>query len=493
MNNSQRVRVILYSVISVLLLTASIYVLPNNDDWFIFRKFGKTFSENWPEIFNSYQSYWRPVENLFSFIVVAFPLSFPYLNHVVVIVFHLLSALVLSKLSGVFIKNNNLKDLITIAFILNPMSMASVFSIDATAQVLATFSGLAATLIFFKYKGFFRYFIWILLTLLATFSKETGIVWFVATPLLYFLNQLVNNPGGKISLNRELIFNLIMGAFVVLCYFIARYSFYPESFVIAQTNSPDSYVLTPDVFVKNILILFFAPIFSIDTTAIIYDKNILLSLITILLNLPWIYVLFRLIRNYLQNKTHFLVLGLMLIIVVVASSPSLLTRAGELSPHPVIPLLTLFLGIILAEFKEKLRFSKITLVLFFISLMIVDIHKYILIYQAGKVGNDIAIELKEKTKVNPENVLLLIVDNYSELKHGAFHPVAGRSFHEGDAAFWLYKYKYPKHKKVVMIKPQNNIDINKQVEDSVKFHNKGFDCVWIVNNMEVQVINNNQN
>ena len=492
----QKLSITLLIGVGILLGVLSMFVLPNGDDWIFLRNIEMDFRKDSNQLLKPEGLYWRPVQELIAYLMSRVPETFPYLQHFLAGFFNITNTILLYLVVKKAINEEKIAFVAGLFFLLCPMSMSCAFSIDSFAQIFANFCGIFATYIFVFSKSRSRYVFWILFCYIGGLTKETGLPWFFAVPIIAWVFEylrLSHSSAYKKKLLSSFILNCVIASFFVAFYFVIRYSFFPDSLnfdtIAANTNPNNSYKLTPVVFLKNILILYIAPIIPVDTSALIYGYDFWIGLVTSLIVLPWIVFLYKMIKmKTLDMNINLVLMGMALLICI--ASPSLVTRAGELSAYPVIFVIA-FLGSLIVY---KLRISKkiimASFIIFFITSLITDMHKYYLIFRAGKIGNEMALKTIKDTKVVPNKVLVITVDDYSDLKDGAMHVVPGTSFHQGDAVRWAYSYQYPKVSKKIMIKPHATNTIKNQIDSVLKVENfKKYNCVWINHKDNIKVIN----
>lgn len=482
--------------IGIILGFLSMFVLPNADDWFFLKYLGMSFDKDANTLLGADGLYWRPVQEIVFYFLCKIPNTFPFVHHLIVTVFNTAAAFLISLIVGKFVGNNRIAFLSALYFLLCTMSMSNTFSIDSVAQVFATFCGILATWVFISSSSKLRYVAWIMLCFIGSLTKETGLPWFFCVPIILYLYEY-RQSGKKLLFERKLItsltINCLIAIFFVILYFGIRLTFFPDSLdfnqIDANQNPNNSYKLTPIVFIKNILILFVAPIVPVDTSALIYGYDMGVGILTIILSLLWVLGMSGVVlKNFHGFDIKQVFIGLILLIII--ASPSLVTRAGELSAYPVIFVLSLLGGICLSKIHIPVKKGFVLILLFFLTTIITDAHKYYLIYRAGKVGNEMAEEILEKTKVVPYNVLIITVDDFSDKKSGAMHVVPGTSYHNGDAVKWLYNFQYPKKSKNIIFRPSSLTSIESQIDSILKAEDyKTYNCVWINNNKDIKVIN----
>lgn len=514
---------LIYFIEFVLFMIAALHIQPIDDDWFFARYFEN--SSNWgitPYVWlNDFRllprDYWRPIEDIiYSFQQKYHPSWFPYFNHILTICLCFGTGIIVMKIAKRFGFNKGKVLIIISLCMFFPTNMGTLFSCDGFAQSSVLFWGLLCTYSYvtsWRYKKLF----WLITGILACFSKETGVIFFVVGPIL----KILLDSYYKKENNFSHIFNwrnvkketitiipiLLYVSIYVIC--ISQQRLYADSkmkasveqvslaknilkttendnnFIGNMTSSQKSHKLTPTTFIKNVFILYFASIYPIDTSAVYY-KNWATLGFSALLSLSGLILLLVLYRSLEQDK-RILIWGFVFILLVV-SLPSLITRAGELSPITSNTFLMLIFVVLIMCNSIKRR-EKTLLCIFFLSSFLTDVHKYSLAFEGGATGRKMANEIVEKTKRIPLKVLVISRDESHLDKAGAaFCRSPFKAFYGGLAAVRAYDYKAPLKidKIMVPIDGFKPIIIDSIIETN---KNKGYDCIWISENDKVNVLN----
>ncbi len=509
---------ILYGFLYVFMLGLSLMIQPSGDDWLFLRYFPLNAdwhvgSYNW--LFNNIllpREFWRPWEDLLGFGEAHFPSLFPYFNHFFIITLHFASGIFLLKI----MKHLNIKENVafytTLFYLMATTAMGVAFSVDSTAQALATFFGVLSINIYLS-SFRFKYLLWGLIGFIACFSKESGFVFFLIAPLVKLLMEIrVQRLYTIKQINMKRFIKSILIASIPLLFYLGVYlsltiihnhvdptvqpavsqmiqkdNFDLEETTIGlMTSSQMSYKLTATTFVKNVFILYAAAIFPIDTSSIYYN-NWWLLMFTLLLSFISLLIFIRVLHS---KKIQLLQLFVCLLLILVASSPFLITRAGEMSPHQVNLFMALLLAILFETYELK-KIDYILLFLFVVSTLITDSHKYSLAFTRGNMGKAMAKEVKKKSIPNP-NKVLWIGPNESSLDRagGAFNSNPYHSFGQGNAVIREYGYQFPKH--LDKIRLQSPVYDQNKIDDIIESKKEEYDCIWITHQNIVEVINCHQ-
>lgn len=497
----------IYISMAVVALLLSLLVLPIGDDWMFLNYFDN--AENWGVHKTSWlydciflpRGMWRVWEDILWKAETHLPWIYPYPHHILTVLLFFGAGYVIIKITQK-LGFNDVRSIavITIGMIMTN-NMGSLFSVDSFAHVMGIFFGLLSAYCYIsgtKYK----YLLWLFFGIIGAFSKETGFVFFLCGPLLSLV-KLYGEGYNDNWLSKHNIKPLLIGCLPIITYLIVYYTF--TSIKASQhiavvthqvindesaksvgdllTSSQQSYSLTPVTLVKNIFILYVAGIFPVDTSAIYYSQWILLG-ISALLSLSGIFLFANIVKcQDFKDKR----LWILAMLVFVISSPSLITRAGEISPFASNTMLILLFAYMVNNIKWT-NVNRSLLAIYIIMALATDMHKYILAYKGGHIGQSMAKEIVAKTKANPQKVLWIGPDETSLKKAGvAFNDDPYCAFSNGKAAIAEYGYVKPEKLDNIVVPLK---EWNEQIKDSIIQENKDkYNCIWITERDKVEVIN----
>ena len=144
--------IIIAFVLVPLLLWAIIPILPTHDDWCGTTKpdFSPFFIK---KHFFFYGYHWRPFDTWIGYLVGRNPqVLWPLLNHVLVVIGHLLCTLAIFQLLSVLNFNKTARNISTFFFFITPATMATVSAVDSQNQVYALTCGIISFLLYIKLK-----------------------------------------------------------------------------------------------------------------------------------------------------------------------------------------------------------------------------------------------------------------------------------------------------------------------------------------------------
>ncbi len=490
--NTKGNRILIFYLISFLITVFFLsFIRPTADDWGYFTT--PRFSLSWSDLLPQ-GSYWRPLDVLYGRILGYFPEAFPYLNHALVALGHFLSIYFL----GLILKRLDIDKLSRIVavifFAISPGITATLYSVDSINQSWALAFGTLATAIYLGGNGSLHKIGWIILSCLAVLSKESGIVWFLVPP---FLGFIVNtNSYSEIYLGRpsftRLLRNLGAGIVFISLYFFFRVIVFANYDGFDNSNPETRYRLTFLSYglLKNLVLLFSSAFTSIDSAAILLNPpRYPIAVLTVALNIPFVSVLLYLFVKKIRAGQSFRLLSI-LVILIIASAPHLfIAQSAEMHGYPTVFFASIVVALLLNGINWK-SIMTVSVVLYFMSAIISDVHKYNLMYRYGKSGERIAKTLVSKTTVNPSSVLLIIVDDTSS-GYSVFYQNPLMAFDFGGATKPYYRWKYPKQISSIQIQNQSEYFVKQEIDKITTRDLSLFNCVWIINGDEISVINNN--
>lgn len=496
----------------------SMRLLPIDDDWFFLKYFDS--AENWSVLSYTWlndcvllpRDYWRPWEDLFLLAETKVPYLYPFVNHFLVVSFLWGSGIFAYRLAIRLNIGKKLALSVIMIGLFAANNMGAMWSIDSLTMVMAVFFGLLSIFFFVSDIGG-KYWLWLLCGIISCLSKESGFVYFIIAPLFSLLIEWNKNEGDIKNTSRaywakKIGYGLIPAFLYIGVYFSLKNidAFAnPDSLNKAKvskdysldkvrkeqdlstkelfTSSQSSHKLTPVTFVKNLYILYGAAIYPIDTMTVYYT-NIGLLIFTVVIGFSGVILFVRLVLH--RKRREWPILFLFGTIILVASAPSLITRAGEISPFASNFFLIIMVAFLLKDFIAK-RVDYILLVFLLACTLITDIHKYYTAYLGGITGKWMAEEVVVKTVGLPDKVLWIGPEESRFDKAGAaFTKSPYRAFGNGNAVIAEYGYEYPKILDKVRLAPDCDQNMIDSVISSI---GKKYDCVWITRGTDVKVLN----
>lgn len=462
---------------------------PTGDDWGYFTK--PNFNPSWAD-FSPREHIWRPFDVLFGIILGYIPDWFPALNHLWILFGHFVNTIILYRILMMLNLNHNKAILGSLIFFSSPAIAATTFGCDSINQTYALTYGLVATLMYVSGKKVLNILGWIFFTFLALLSKESGIVWFVATPMIGFLIQYNRFPFNlKEKASREFYFHVFLGLFFAVLYFLFRYFILnnPEVFGSKDPNSEGSLSIFSVSFVRNTLVLFGSGISSIDSFSLFKpQRNYFFIILTLLLNIPFLYFLVKGFFLAIKNGRLIILIGFLLIGFVVSSPHLILAHSAEMHAYPTVFFVVIIMTICLNEIKHSVK-SKLAIVFYFIAVLISNANKWRALYDTVKGGEFIANEVFKQSRKPPKNVAFIFAHD-PRPGYSVFMQSPLRSFGGGKIMKKYFDWKYPENIESFKVNEQNKEELKRKMDSLVqeKLTNKKFDVLWVVEAEKVRVL-----
>ena len=459
-------------VLTPILLYAVLPILPTHDDWAGTTKpdFNPFFIK---EHFFFYGYHWRPFDTWIGYIVGRNPqLLWPTFNHILVVTGHLFCSIALYRLLNVlgFTKSSN--NISTLFFFISPATMATVSAIDSQNQVYALTCDIIAFLFYIKMKKG-KYIVWITLIIIATLFKESGLMWALVCPILaYGFDYIDSNNLKK---------DLFVGIVIMICYALAIVLL-PKDITIHPEYIPDDFKI-----IKNIVKFLFLSFVTIDYIYLLHQpsRNLLLAFTTFLLAAPFLYFIFiNKIKLFANKKIICTVICL-----IISVAPHLATIFSMMHIYAGLAMISIIIAFSISH-ADSIKYIIFSFLLLIISAVWIDIHLLDESVKSGLIGKQMAKEAIRKTGNPLKSVYVIIIeDEYPKLS--SFCVIPNEAFGWGLAAQYETNYQWPEIISDTTI--ERSADAFKKAKElgleTIK--KKKYDCVWIVNHKEINVIKKN--
>ena len=458
-------------VLTPILLWVTSLILPTFDDWTstTHPDFNPFFIK---ERFLFYGYHRRPFDAMIGYIAGLNPkLLFPTFNHCVVVIGHVICAFSVYRLLDVLGFGNLAKNMATLYFFIAPVTMATVTAIDSMNQVYALLFGIISFLLFIKLNKW-KYIAWITTIIIATWWKENGLMWALITPILAFGFDFIDRNSFKKS--------LIIGIVIIAGYAFAIIIL-PKDITIHPEYVPEGGKL-----IVNLVKFFFTTFITIDYIYLLHhpSRNLFAATITLLLTLPWLYYIYIKDINKFVNKK--IICSILALLIAVA--PHIGTVFSMMHTYAGLAIVAIIIGYSIDSIKTHKRGLATGFLLFIVASLIIDIHLIKSSIDSGLIGKKMAVEAIQKTGKPVKSVFLIIVDDdYPKLS--SFCVIPYEAFGWGLASRYETNYEWPKEIQDTVI--ERKADSMKKVYQIADNHSNRYDCVWIVNHTEIEVIKNN--
>ena len=349
-------------------------------------------------------AYRRPFDFLLGCLVGWMPAFFPTLNHVLIILGHTLSALLVFKICRRLSFSSLATNIATLFFFFSPATLGVTLACDGFNQTYAQLWGLLALLLYLKGC---RPWQWLLCIAMAALSKENGLAWAVIPPIVAYAFQRVSR---RLAL-RHIGYGLLMALSYFLIYGIIYFSGisgieYAEEYTNATLLSH----------VKDFAQLMAYTWVPADYMSIVYapTRNLPIAAITLLLSLPFLLVL---ASKYKLLKTRQLLLFLVCFLILV--SPHLITVVSIMHNYAALSIAAFIIAFIVSQVSnEKLLIASFALYL--AAAVFTDIHHYRAASQSGLLSKRMALLAISKADHPLQRAFCINIDNPDEPRYSNF-------------------------------------------------------------------------
>ncbi len=457
---------------SPLVLWALCVLHPTFDDWsYVTSPYqGEVFV---PERMFIFFHKWRPIDALYGSFLGLYPKMFPWLNHFLVLAAHIVNTILIWKLAVRLSFSKTAINMALIFFYISPAVIGTLYGIDSMNQAFSQLWGLLGLWIYINNNGAKKYILWLITLVLATLTKENGIMWAVITPVFCY--------GLQRSEKQELRKSMLLGMMFIVLYLAVRLCI-PTA--IADADS--------DYFSLDILkrIKYFAaflcyPWLAIDYVSVLYapERNLLLIGITALLSLPLLWQLFVVKYQLIKERRYITIV----ICALLAALPHLLTAFSVMHTYAAHPFWALLVALIISSFDNK-KPVIIAFMCYCIAAVIVDYHHWTMSYQSGMLGKQLTLQAIEKTQKGAKKVFLIEINRHQP-KYSSFCVTSIDAFAWGFPVKYYTDYQWPE---VIEDKELDMEETNRTEALADSAIHAGYEVVWLLDFDHIDIIRDNR-
>ncbi|MFH1131038.1 MAG: hypothetical protein V1754_06865 [Pseudomonadota bacterium] len=396
---STKIELLWIGIAWILMCVPAFWILPALDDWGTSAPIAH-FS--WDLLRPGF--FWRPIEKLNRVFLGHFPGALPFYPHLVAVLGHALSGWMVYQLCKKLGASSRLGVISSIVFLVSPAVAAAVWSVDSAVQTWSTACGLSAVWAYMLRNRRQAFGIWLLMSFLALFWKESGVVWFFAAPL--FRELQLGRETGTVGVWRRLCAGIGVACIAMVAYFAFRWGF-ARSFSLGGDDRY-SLLLNPAIWIRNFSMLVGVAATTIDTIAIFGPSpRYLVGAMSIIFSIPLLGFLFVwAVRNRSLRKG---VISLMAFFVVLGPHV-LLAKVSEMYAHPIVAALAILLvvggfGTLNSGWHKG---AKIALFLFLVGAVFVDAHKWFVMMETGRKADVVGRTIAEHTGDSPPASICIV-------------------------------------------------------------------------------------
>lgn len=358
------------------------------------------------------RDFWRPFDALFGAFMGLVPELFPFLNHVVVVLGHILSAVFFEKILKEFEIKPIWRKFMVCYYLFSSATWAVTVSPDGLNQAYSVLFGLIAIWLHLK-RGGYSYLIW---CTIALFWKESGISWFYVIPILEAVvtAKTWKKFVGDYALIKRCVKQALLSTAAVGVYFIARFALYGSVTLGRNTGRYKISVFSLDS-IKNTITQFGSVGSGVDSIALLSgDKSPALIIITMALSLVFLAIVFGSFCSLLIKKQHiFPLLGIAVCALGLAFPTIIIGRASEMNAYPVLCAVAAFYGFCLDRGQVDKKKMMVAGICIFLAFFISGSHKLAAIYDYSARTEQVTENIR-KYYDSPSDKVLFVEMDYRE-------------------------------------------------------------------------------
>ena len=370
-------------------------------------------------------NYWRPFDVLFGHFLGLDYQFFPSLNHLFILLGHILNTLLVYKILQWFRVSTLSRNLSVIFFYLSSGILGTVLNIDSLNQVYSLLWGLLALYSYISLSGYRKLILWLLCSLLSVFAKESGYIWFVCPPFIVW-------SMGKERFNRALK-HLLCGCSLFVLYLVCRFLL-TDSFHFENNVYMDFTIIR---LLRNLGLLLGMTFYPIDYASLIHPQHRHLTVVVVtgFLPLPFIWLLLRSCR--LQKP-----LVILLLSIFAGAFVNLMTVFTLMHCYAVLPFVAVMIALLCERIKNK-RALILSALLYLLTAAFTLFHHGYASWLSGKMGERMAKSIVSQCN-RPVNKVMLIHLDKGETKYSSFWVIPFEAFGWGYSVRQQTGYQWPK-------------------------------------------------
>lgn len=458
-------------LLGFILALGTFFILPNNDDFYCLLAPHKYEDIN---VFLPNGAFWRPFDALWGIMMGKCVGAFPYLNHLLVLLLYTFCIYGLTKILDDCNVDGFAKKISIALFMLSPALVATVYSIDSINQVLCMTFGISSVLLYPKSKvlGY-------LMMLLALFSKESGIFWFIVTPFMCMIIKNIQEGTNceDFKCYKQLIKPYLISLSILGGYFFLRiYLQSPETAEITGNYAGGIGLNT----LVGLGLLLGISLTTIDTIAMFLEHNWIVVIISTIISFSFLWVLIKKLLC-LQKQDLVKLIQCLLVILALTAPHLVMKHPGEMHAFPTLWGIALAIGIIFRTAKWNVSDKRVIL-LFFTCCILVYIHKGYYMYKAGQFAKQRVESVIANTKAIPNIVCILDCDPpFTE--YSVFQASGEYAWYKGWASRVYFDLVNPQKTDYYVIHPNELEKYLLRAQNSKKY-----DAIWVVRDNKVRVL-----
>ena len=452
-----------------IVLWAILQILPTFDDWTTLSL--PNYDPNYSLYLLPYGMTWRPGDAIWGYINAIDYHLYPTLNHIMILLAHLCSTFIIYKITKVLGFKTLSRNITTLFFYLSPCTLGTVLSCDALNQSYSHLWGILAVYLYLTLKGHKKYLLWLGLVWLATFAKDNGLAWSIVPSIIAFAFNKID----KHTLKRD----IAIGLSCTILYGIVRLTV-PSTYI--KNGSYEEDIVSLHSRIKGLTSWICYTWCAADYIAIIHkpSRNLLLGGLTAIFSCAFM------LRIW-WNKTIWKrkQIWLLLCAICIVASPHLLISMSIMNTYCSLGIAAIIIGYLSDEYQGSTKKMQLLFVFYLIAATISDIHHWYKAWQTSLPGKEIAAKLVKSTG-KPVNKVYCIMIADSIQKFSSFCVPTNEAIGWGRAVWQFTGYKWPTCIQDTLL--ERTSTAKQEAIRLAHINKKKFDCIWIVDYKNVEVI-----
>lgn len=455
-------------------LSANIPLLPTYDDW------SSTPGPNpnpftW-ELLLPMNSYWRPLENLYGYLIAHYRWLMPWLPHVLVVCGHYIGCCYVYRICRRLYCSAFAQFVATIFFWFSVGAIPTVTACDGMSQTWTHTLGLIALYKYLKSSSSStNSYSWLLIVALATLVKENGLSWGLAIPVVAYSFNLTDRQ----TFRRHLIYGFLFA----LSYTIFHFSLpVAEDYHLSEEYFHPSFLRT----LRGVALLLSFTWLPIDYIHLLHQphRNFIAVCVSLLMLAPFIFLTFC--RQFALYRSRIFI-GLLIAFFLLVG-PHLITIFSLMHTYASLGVAALITGYF-ANQADHTRAYRLAFVSYVLVSVAVDMTHCRAAYQSGLLGKRLSTDAIQGAGHPVEKAMLIIV-NQGDTRYSNFFVIPFETFDKGRGILWETNYAWPKELESIEVPDESQIISH--TTDSI-IESDRFDCIWVLKDTVITTILPRQN
>ncbi len=448
-------------------LCANIPLLPTYDDW------SSTPGPN-PNPFSwqlllPMNSYWRPLENLYGYLIAHQRWLMPWLSHVIVITGHFIGTVYVYKVSRLLLRGDFACFVSTLFFWVSTGAIATVTACDGMSQTWVHTLGLIALYSYLKaVKTRRSNWRWLLIVALATIVKENGTTWSGAIPIVAYAFRLTQRQLAW----RHVGYGLLLGVAYTLLHF---------SIPVADDYNLSTDYFHPSVYrtLRGLALLLTFSWLPLDYTHLLHapHRDLCAVFLSFLALAPFIFLTFVRQLPLLKKRESIGLLAAFFILV----GPHLITIFSLMHVYASLGMAALLTGYFVSHIQPSRKYL-VSFFLFVLVSVVVNAEHCYAAFRSGMEGKRLSYEAINGAGHPVESAFLLIVEQ-GETRYSNFFVISSETFDHGNGILWETQYEWPKRFDYGRV--ADEAQLIEQTLDSIR-RTGLYECIWTLRDRTIK-------